>query len=467
MSAHHQSGKNFHVLRWCLDRPNHWIHKPTSTFQSLSECAFDASGDGQFASGSTVNFSLQLQRRRYRLNPAFLAKVEQSSAVFWRDLKKPADQQVKTSRVYLDLEEQTVQASAILVIDDRIAPFTASDSDLAYKGRTTGGRGPIASTEIFGESLLDRTVKRLRNAGIESVSVVAGPGVGPNLPKLRASFRRIVTERSYERWPTAQQEVIRQSAQGVRTVLMIGVNAYVEWDVRHFLDFHRSTGVPLTQLHNAQGPLDLWAVESEWFGTAAIGCTLPFRYGEFPGLPVPCPIDGYVNRLASAGDLRRLVQDGFLCRCEVRPGGGEIKPGIWVEDGALVHRLARLVAPVYLGSWTNIGASAVVTRFSNIEHHSNVGDGTIVDASSVLPFTELASGLEISRSVVEGNTLVDVRRNLALCIRDPKLIRDTAPVTRWGAPSREAGRENGTLGFACSSFFYRAAGRLSEVLFGD
>ena len=77
-----------------------------------------------------------------------------------------------------------MQASAILVIDDRIAPFTASDSDLAYKGRTTGGRGPIASTEIFGESLLDRTVKRLRNAGIESVSVVAGPGVGPNLPSL-------------------------------------------------------------------------------------------------------------------------------------------------------------------------------------------------------------------------------------------------------------------------------------------
>jgi len=177
------------VLRWCLDRPNHWIHKPTSTFQSLSECAFDASGDGQFASGSTVNFSLQLQRRRYRLNPAFLAKVEQSSAVFGRDLKKPADQQVKTSRVYLDLEEQTVQASAILVIDDRIAPFTASDSDLAYRGRTTGGRGSIASTEIFGESLLDRTVKRLRNAGIESVSVVAGPGVWTELAQVKNGFQ--------------------------------------------------------------------------------------------------------------------------------------------------------------------------------------------------------------------------------------------------------------------------------------
>jgi hypothetical protein len=354
-----------------------------------------------------------------------------------------------------------VQASAVLVIDDRIAPFTASDTDLAYKGRSASSRGSIASFEIFGESLLDRTVRRLRSAGIESVSVVAGP----NLPKSRTSFARIVTERSHERWPAAQQEVIRQNAQGVQTVLMIGVHAYIEWDVQHFLNFHRGTGAPLTQLQNARGPLDLWAVESKWFGSAAIGCTLPFRYGEFPGLPVPCCIDGYVNRLASAEDLRRLVRDGFLCRCEVRPGGGEIKPGIWVEDGARVHKLARLVAPVYLGSSTKVGASAVITRFSNIEHHSKVGDGTIVDSSSVLPFTELASGLEVSRSVVQGNTLVDVRRNISLCIRDPKLIRDAAADRRWKTPSSEVGRATSTLDFVYSSFFYRAAGRLSEVLF--
>jgi hypothetical protein len=356
-----------------------------------------------------------------------------------------------------------VQASAVLVIDDRIAPFTASATDLAYKGRIASRRGSIASFEIFGESLLDRTVKRLRNSGIQSVSVVAGPG----LPKSTTSFARIVTERSCERWPAAQQEVIRQNAQGVETVLMIGVHAYIEWEVQHFLDFHRSNGAPLTQLENAQGPLDLWAVEAEWFGSAAIGCSLPFRYGEFPGLPVPCPIDGYVNRLASAEDLRRLVRDGFLCRCEIRPGGGEIRPGIWVEDGARVHKLARLVAPVYLGSSAKVGASAVVTRFSNIEHHSKVGDGTIVDASSILPFTELGSGLEISRSVVQGNTLVDVRRNISLCIRDPKLIRDAAMETRWKAPSRDGGRVTGTPHSAYPSFLDRAAGRLSEVLFGD
>jgi hypothetical protein len=69
--------------------------------------------------------------------------------------------------------------------------------------------------------------------------------------------------------------------------------------------------------------------------------------------------------------------------------------------------------------------------------------------------------------VVQGNTLVDLRRNISLCIRDPKLIRDAAPAPRRKAPSREAGRETGTPGLADSSFFDRAAGRLSEVLFGD
>jgi len=358
-----------------------------------------------------------------------------------------------------------VQASAVLVVDDRCLSATASNAELAYKGRSANKTRSVACAEIFGESLLSRTVRRLRNSGIGTISIV-GASIYP-LGKLNAGIRYVTAPRSRQCWPAAQQEVMRLYAEGVQTVFMIGVHAYIEWDVEEVLRFHLAHGLPLTQLHDAQGPLEVWAVESEWFSSAAFGCTLPFRYGEFPGLPISCPITGYVNRLTKGEDLRRFVEDGFLSRCETRPQCDEVKPGVWMEDGARVHKLARLVAPVYLGSSTKVGASAVVTRFSNIEHHSKVGDGTIVDASSILPFTELASGLEVSRSVVQGNTLVDVRRNISLCILDPKLIRDAAMETRWKVPSRQASRATSTPDFTYSSFLYRAAGRLSQVLFGD
>jgi len=139
---------------------------------------------------------------------------------------------------------------------------------------------------------------------------------------------------------------------------MIGLNAYIEWDIAELLTFHRSHGMPLTQLHDTEGPLEVWAVEAEWFSTAALGCALPFRYGEFPGLPVSCPMEGYVNRLTSAQELRNLVQDGFLSRCDVRPRCAEARPGVWIEEGARVHKEARLVAPVYLGASTKVNASA-------------------------------------------------------------------------------------------------------------
>jgi len=249
---------------------------------------------------------------------------------------------------------------------------------------------------------------------------------------------------------------------------MIGMGAYMELDIAKAVKFHRAEGTPLTQLEDIQGPLDFWIVDSKWFNSAATGCTLPFRYGEFPGLPVPCRMSGYVNRLAEARDLRHLVQDAFLSRCEIKPRGREVRPGVWVDEGARIHKLARLVAPVYLGRSTRVGPSAVVTRFSNLERHCQIGAGTVVDSTSVLPHTILGKGLDVSHAVVDGNNFMDVNRNLAVQIDDPNLIRDGAP-RNWGVHAlREHAswnRAKDAFEFEYSQYLSRAAGRLSEVLF--
>ena len=358
-----------------------------------------------------------------------------------------------------------MRVSAILVINDRPSSTGALDECVPQQRRGPS-RGSIACSDVLGQSVLDRTLMRLRTAGIRTVSVIGGPNLS-SLPSNRET-EFIEVGNSFARWPAAQRKMKEQGAQGIETVLMIGLGAYMELDVAQAVKFHRAKGTPLTQLEDSHGPLDFWVVDSKWFNTAAAGCTLPFRYGEFPGLPVPCPMSGYVNRLAEARDLRHLVLDAFLSRCELKPKGREVRPGVWADEDARVHRLTRLVAPVYLGRATKIGPSAVITRFSNVERHSQVGAGTVVESTSVLPHTVLGRGLDVSHAVVDGNKFLDVNRNVALQIDDPKLIRDTAPRNWRASSNRENGSSNAAseaVEFEYSQYLSRAAGRLSEGFF--
>lgn len=355
--------------------------------------------------------------------------------------------------------------SAIVVIDDRPSP-TGALGEPAHSEQRNSTRNPITCTDILGQSVLDRTVARLGDAGIRTISVIGGPNLRL-LPK-SPGVEVIVTRNSFARWPRAQQTMREQSTQGIKTVLMIGLGAYMEVNVAEALERHGAQGMPLTQIEISGSPLDFWIVNSRWFSTAATGCTLPFRYGEFPGLPVPSPVSGYVNRLAGAGDLRQLVVDAFLSRCEIKPRGREVRPGIWMDDDARVHKSARLVAPVYVGRSTTVGPSAVITRFSNLECYCQVGAGTVVDSASLLCHTVLGNGLDVSHAVVDGKNFVDLNRNVAFQIEDPKLVRDTTP-PNWRSlahrddtspPNREK-----FFDFGYSQYLSRAAGRLSEVLF--
>jgi carbonic anhydrase/acetyltransferase-like protein (isoleucine patch superfamily) len=356
-----------------------------------------------------------------------------------------------------------LRISAILVINQRPL-YTGLIGDFPPQEGREPSRGSTTCAEILGQSVLDRTVARLRNAGIRTISVIGGPAI-PSVPEQR-EVEIIVTGRSCERWQAAQQTVREQGAQGIETVLMIGLGAYMELNVADALEFHCAQGTPLTQLQDNQGPLDFWIVDSHWFRTAATGCSLPFRYGEFPGLPVPCRMRGYVNRLAEARDLRRLVLDTFLSRCEIRPRGQEVRPGIWMDDGARVHKCSRLVAPVYLGRSTKVEHSAVITRFSNVERHCQVGEGTVVDGATVLPHTALGRGLEVSQAVVDGTKFVDLDRNVALEIDDSNLIRDIAPRHSRVPVHREytsqPNRAKDAFEFEYVQYLSRAAGRLSE-----
>ena len=315
-----------------------------------------------------------------------------------------------------------MQASAIIVIGNHFASAAVCDFPNRPASVTT------SCLEILGRSVLELTVERLRHAGIQAISVIAEES---SAPLLRDRDLEIVTAgRTVDRWPRAGHKLKAYAAQGIEEVLLMELGAYAECDFREVLQSHCSARKSLTQLQDSRQPLDFWIVNAAAIRTLPGDCPLPFGPDSGLGPSAPCLVKGYVNRLANAADLRRLVVGAFLGRCAIRPRGREVRPGVWIDDGARRHRTARLVAPAYLGRDARMGRSAVVARFSNVERNCHVGEGTVVDSASVLSHTTLGRGLDVSQAVVHGNEFVDLGRNLAIKIDDPNLIRDTAPRPR-------------------------------------
>jgi hypothetical protein len=131
---------------------------------------------------------------------------------------------------------------------------------------------------------------------------------------------------------------------------------------------------------------------------------------------------GYVNLLQSPSDFRRLAIDGLLEKNAVRPFGKEVKPGVWTGHGARIHRKARVLAPAFIGSYCNIRAAALVTRNSVIEHHSEIDCGTVVENSTILPYTYVGAGLDVMHSIVGSSRIAHLVRDVAVEIQDRKLV---------------------------------------------
>ena len=326
-----------------------------------------------------------------------------------------------------------MQASAIVVIGNQFAATTLRECAPREPLRpVSGGR-----LEILGRSVLELTVNRLRQAGIQTISVIAEAG---SLPFWPARDLEIIAARQFsDRWPRAVRKLKDYASHGVEDVLLMELGPYAECDFAEALHVHRSGQNALTQLQDSRQPLDFWIANAGVLQRPAPDGSLPFSFERMFGPPAPFVVKGYVNRLADARDLRQLVVDAFLGHCAIRPRGREVRPGVWMDDGARAHRSARILAPAYVGHAVKLEPSSVIARFSNIERNCRVGEGTVVEAASVLAHTAVGRGLDVSQAVVHGNEFVDLARNLVMTIDDPNLIRDTAPRPwRVAKPRREA-----------------------------
>jgi NDP-sugar pyrophosphorylase family protein len=313
--------------------------------------------------------------------------------------------------------------SAIVIVgpeyrDEESNAFTGEDSAKPPRTVAPDQEGvPLVCVDLLGQSVLARFLDELRRGGIERISVLgnfASTTVG-------ADSSGIEFNATEEPWRSATQQLLAREENKENNgdpVLVVRLGAYVDLDLKGFFQFHHEQKQAISRVLDKEGALDFWIMNP-----AGVAEGIDIATVLHSAEPAPYVVPGYVNRLQHPRDLRRLVVDSFTNRCRLRPLGTETRPGVWIEEGAQVHRDARIVAPAFIGRGTRIGEQCLITRSSNVESSCQIDYGTVVEDSSILSNSYVGIGLDLSHSIVDGNNLLNLERGVTLEISDPCVIR--------------------------------------------
>ena len=263
-------------------------------------------------------------------------------------------------------------------------------------------------------------------AGINAITLLGDSCFAP----VRGEIDRVAANFPFawgdDAWLGATQILRRHKEPGIDVTFLVRAAAYVELDPVDALRFHREQQQVVTRAFDEDGPLDIWIIDT----ARAESEDILFMLGESE--PARYAVQGYVNRLEEARDLRRLAVDSLSSRCRLRPQGSETRPGVWIDEGAQVHRTARIVAPAFVGRKSKVEEQCLITRCSNVESNCQIDYGTVVEDSSILSNSYVGIGLDVAHSIVNGNKLLNLERDVTLEIADPNMIR------RNGIPRKEA-----------------------------
>jgi hypothetical protein len=286
-------------------------------------------------------------------------------------------------------------------------------------------KGPLGCVEIMGRSVVERMVERFLEADVELVSVLTDARVA--LPSFRQSWDRVTVDDVDDIGWGLSRTLKDYSERGIEFVFVAHANLYAECDLIDWIWFHRGTHKPITRACDSNGGLDFWVADCTKSQGVEI-FLLPEEEKRFNGPSYF--ISGYVNQVTTPWDFRRLVTDVFRRRCEMRLPGKEIRPGVWVEAGAQIHRRARIIAPAYIGRGAEVREDTLITRCSNLESSCYIDYGTVIEDSSILTNSYIGIWLDVSHAVVKGNKLANVGRNVVLNISDPNVIRENMAIAK-------------------------------------
>lgn len=313
------------------------------------------------------------------------------------------------------------------------ADRTGDSCSTGCAGEVLRGGSQLAALEVLGRSLLEAAVENLRMAGIGPISLLTPGSLANQDSGLRDSPGSAVESIRVEEdvVDSIGLKLKDHAKSGIDTTVVIRLGAYIEIDLTEAVQFHREQGQPATRLTDADGPLDIWIADTSHFAAGAdVLSSLQSAGQNCYAAP------GYINRLAHPRDLRHLAVDALTGRCRLRPRGSEVQPGIWVGEGAQVHRGARVVAPAFIGRTSIIGEDCVIADCSVVENDCEIDYGSTLSDVSLLPNSYVGIGLDLRHSVVSGGTLLSLEHDMTLEISDPGVVRFNK------APHKDVGRQS-------------------------
>jgi len=325
---------------------------------------------------------------------------------------------------------------AIVLITRPGKNISGSDTE-----ETLGGVS-MAYLDVLGLPIVERILMKLRQFRVSNTILMGNfrTADGP-FTRFRSSewlsLQRIES-RGEGFWRAAEGAFEKCLQGGADLVLALRIGPYAEIDYEELIQHHINKHCSVTAVVDRNGKwLDTFVLNAA--ARADAGALFGSRMKELRKPGEPFRVTGYVNRLRDARDLRRLAVDGLLQKNSIQPHGTQIKPGVWVHLPARIHPRARVVAPAFIGAHARIRASAVITRASVVEHHAEVDCGTVVEDSTVLPFTGLGAGLEVAHSVSGFHRLYDLQRHTQVEIMDGKILgmKVLSPIVRGAGIARE------------------------------
>jgi NDP-sugar pyrophosphorylase family protein len=314
-------------------------------------------------------------------------------------------------------EVATMDLKALILVGAPVADGTAQESEML-------AGVPFACLDVLGATILERIAQRLRAAGISQLSLISAAGAEARTHmehSIRKARLGAISASDDNFWQAAEDafEQFRQS--GADLVLVLNVGPYMELDYEEVIQHHINKRCRMTTVIGADGEaLGAFVVDSSRRGDA--GTLFRSRLQKVRDDCERFVARGYVNRLRTASDFRRLALDGLLEKNTVRPIGRELKPGVWVGEGAHIHHKARVLAPAFIGAHSKIRAAVLLTRNSVIEHNAEIDCGTVVENSTILPFTYVGAGLDVMHSVVGFRRISHLVRDVEVEVNDRKLV---------------------------------------------
>jgi NDP-sugar pyrophosphorylase family protein len=326
-----------------------------------------------------------------------------------------------------------VGLGAVVAIGGKNQESSQDSSELPEGGDESFLDVPLECVEIAGRSMLERMLERLVAIGVERVSILVEAKNSARIPPFRTSYSNVAVRVVRDLYPAMTQELAHFSQDEISHAFVSSANTYVEADLLDLFCFHREARRDVTSTFDKEGSLDLWVVDC---ARAQRGDLETFLHDASQDGAPKYFIRDYVNRLVDPRDLRRFATDILSRSCETGPSGQQVRPGVWMDDKAEVHRRARIVAPAYIGYASKVKADALVTRLSNIERDCCVDSGTVIEDSSILANTTVGICLDLCHAVASGNKLRNLERDVTVEIVDPNVMR-------FSSPSSKAANSNG------------------------